>query len=183
MPTASTAKDVASNYLVNDMDGSIANLEFVGMTDCPEGVRLGYEIKIDQGYSTAGAFFGAILYGLLVFLLTLLMSMILLLVGFPPSILYLIGFVLVLGAMYIGWNEGRFPSEFDRVTVTLNDSADVLMVNTDLSKDEFNNAIGRKANQLQNRQSSQVNDAIAQASKHWFLHKLADKFLGLNNRD
>lgn len=176
MATVSTARTAASQYLRNNLSGTVERLEFIGMTDTADGSRLGYEVEIDRGFSIGGAIAGALLMGLLGVLLAILLFLLLALAGIPPSLSVLVGIVLGGGGVYLGGRTGGDLSEVDNVTVTVNDRGDVVMMNTDLSAGEFSRAIGREYD----RQTSQFDGAVAEVSKHWVLHKVVDKFLGRN---
>jgi hypothetical protein len=177
MVTVSTARNAASQYLQRNLPGSVDRLEFVGMTATPEGSRLGYEVRIDRGFSLGGAIVGGLVIGLVGVLLAILLFLLLTLFGVPPSLSVLGGLVLGGGGVYLGGRAGGDLSEMDNVTVTVNEQGDVVMMNTDLSSGEFSRAIGREYD----RQTAQFDGAVSEVSKHWLLHKVVDKFLGRND--
>jgi hypothetical protein len=177
MSSAASAKSTASRYINTNLSGTVTDVDFVGMTDTSSGKRLGYRVVWDEGYSIGGAVLGGLLAGLLAILAGILLGLLLLIVGFPPQLFVLLAGLGVLGAVYVGAQGGGDATEVELVTLTVDASGTVVMVNRDLTDGEFSRSIDRQFD----RQTKQVNNTISEVSKHWLLHKFADRYIGSND--
>lgn len=172
MASASDVRRAARQYLQQHVTGAGADIEFVGMAAQSNGTRVGYDVREPTGPSIVGAVFGALLFGLLGLLVTLLVGIMILIILPSPSLLMLVGIVLTGGGAVLGAQAGARRRPLEHVTVTVDATGQVTMVNTDLSSGEFSRALGRDYDV----KASLYDEVITEASKHWLLHKLFDRY-------
>lgn len=132
MSSESTIRRTALQYVETELYDDV-EATFVGMSDTPQGTRVGLEIERNEP-SLAGAVLG-LLFGAIV---GTLVSLILVFV-FPP-LMFLVIPAAAIGGAYLGY-EGFRPSEY--ATVTVDDAGDVVMSNRDCPEGDFNDMLDR----------------------------------------
>ena len=170
MPTAEIAQQSARQYIQTNLAGTIDRIEFVGMTSTSKGYRLGYKATWDKGNSVTDAVLDGLLFGLLAILGSAGVGLILRTVGVTPELLKIIGSLFILACTVYGFGTGANVSETENLTLTVN-NGNVILINRNLSSGEFSRAIDRQYD----RQTSQLDEAVSEVSKHWLIHKVVDR--------
>lgn len=131
MPDAATLRRTATQYaetrMYDDVDATV-----VGMTNTPQGTRVGMEIT-HEGGSAFGALLGALLGLLFAVLLALPMQVLF------PDLVVPVGLVVVFLLAYVGYD--RTSTEY--ATVTVDATGTVVLTNRDCSGGDFNDLMSR----------------------------------------
>lgn len=171
MATATAAENVAKQYIQNRLSPNVTNISLIGMDMTSEGRCIGFKVEVETG-SLGSAVLGGIFFGLMALLFSAAIG--LLLVWFiPPTLLVIAGSLFSLIGLYLGVESGYNSTTVERMTVTVDQSGNVVTANRNLTDGEFYRAIDRQYD----RQTSQFDSAVGQVSKHWFYHKIVDNYL------
>lgn len=165
MPDAATLRRTATRYaetrLYDDVDATV-----VGMTNTPQGTRVGMEVT-HQGGSAFGAAVGALLGFLFAVLLALPMRVLF------PDLVVPVGFVLLILFAYVGYD--RTETEF--ATVTIDAGGTVTMSNRNCSRGDFNDLMDRRVSASGDRSFARESGRQRAEMQRELVQQLAERVL------
>ena len=166
MVDEATVRETAIEYAELELYDPV-EVAFVGMTDAPNGTRVGLKVQLKEG-----SLFGGFLGSLLGLVLGLIVSLPFVFI-FPPLVALLAPAGL-LGGAYVAY-YGTAPTEY--ATVTVDDAGDVVMSNQDYEEGDFDDALDRNVS-AQGAQARLEADARRRATAGLSASEAVDLFFG-----